>query len=295
MNKAIRSTIALLVVFNFISCQESELPLPPKDISQYITALEDGNTWVTAFEGEKNFPQVIDGDTVYCSRKLYMTNMINGDTIVDGKKRKLYHTYFHHTPTIEPGDTVYTSDRCPQIFPDAVYMCGSGDILYQTFYYEIDHPNRKNIYCNLMVYAHKAWETNPSIYYEDNYTIKMWGQFNSYFDKWDSDSIPIISLNLTCNDTFRYYKITNVSDIQLNDNKIRRKFRAEYKREKNNDAPGGFWGDVDYWIEGLGSIRHGINSCLGIQRVQPTNVNKVISFTSHGQVIYTAEEDDLLR
>ena len=49
---------------------------------------------------------------------------------------------------------------------------------------------------------------------------------------------------------------------------------------------------TSYWIEGIGSVKFGITLDRNYAfACKPTIFDKVVSFSTYGQVIYTAEEE----
>ena len=270
-------TMFTIVLSQLFSCKE---PLPPKDASEYITPLEDGNTWVIHLNRGFDFPQEINGDTTYAFRQVYMTNTIDGDTIVRGKKCKKVHAYLHHNPTVKEGDTVYTSVSCPQIFPGAFYIYGHENTITDSITY-YNYP--EDSYAILM--REVSFFFNPSCFYEENYVIKAILPYKTGGEVVYS-VFEVIDLNPVKGEKFGGYEIKDVSTITFADGKERRMIEVGAKNNHYNTYL------TSYWIEGIGSVKFGIT--LGRNYAfacQPTIFDKVVSFSTYGQVIYTAEEE----
>ena len=279
LKKTITLSITILAVALLYSCQE---PIPPKDMQEYITPLEDGNTWITHFHGTYKFFDIVDGDTIDFHRKLYMTNVIDGDTIINGIKCKLYHTYYHHNRTINDGDTVYTSHKCPQIFPNAVYICGVHENLsYDDIVENLNDPDYT--YAKLTYFAEKLNGDNPEFYYEEDFIINK-----IYSTDYGWRTVPIIALNVAKGDSIFDFKVEDVSSITLADGKERRYIKV------GTHSNGLVKHITHYWIEGIGATLDGINKMSESYIIfRPTIYDKVISFSTHGEEIYTAEDSDL--
>ena len=239
--------------------------LPPKDISEYISPLVDGNTWVM-YIGRMPIPQVVNGDTIYTFRKAYTTNLIDGDTIINGKECKKSHLYFHFNPTVQEGDTVYTSDKCPHIFPGAIYE------------YDDIYNDMRSIY--------KVTDNNPEHYYEEDFVIYCFME-GTYMGEEYCDSYPVINLNLSTGERFKdLWRVVGVSSITLSDGKERR--MMEVKPQNSHHCLGS---KTTYWIEGIGSVRYGISQPPATFMYKPAPYH-LIRFSTNGQVIYTSEEVD---
>ena len=252
--------------------------LPPKDISEYISPLVDGNTWVM-YIGRMPIPQVVNGDTIYTFRKAYTTNLIDGDTIINGKECKKFHLYFHFNPTVQEGDTVYTSDKCPHIFPGALYVCGN-DKAYNKL--QSDDNDIYNVLRGFFTY----WSYNPSYMYEEDFTIREISHYK-YMGKEETADWPIVNLNLSTGERFKdLWRVVGVSSITLSDGKERR--MMEVKPQNSHHCLGS---KTTYWIEGIGSVRYGISQPPATFMYKPAPYH-LIRFSTNGQVIYTSEEVD---
>ena len=130
MKQIFKTTLLLLSFVLLCGCEETLIPVPPKDASEYISPLEDGNKWVIKLTTKHVITEIVGNDTTISQRDVYMTQVIQGDSLFNGKICKKLYYYFHYKPTVGKGDTVYMGEKFPRIFPDAHYICSDKENLY---------------------------------------------------------------------------------------------------------------------------------------------------------------------
>ena len=281
MKQILRYTLAILSVAILLGCEKSltDIPVPPKDATEYISPLEDGNTWVFGLGPKHVITEIIGEDTIISERNMYMTQIIQGDSLFNGKICKKLYYYFHYNPTVGEGDTVYTEEKFPRIFPGAFYICTDAEGMHHKNYE--NYPD-DDIYIGFASYLYYGYYDIPILLHEENFVIS---EFVSVAYDTTIYETPIISLNLAKGDVFHRFEVTNVSSITLCDGKSRRVMEIIADRVTFPDKT-----YHTYWIEGIGCIVNGIN--LFESTVKPSIVIKLISFSTNGREIYTGVEGD---
>ena len=276
MKTLLKIGLTLLSIVLLCGCEEP-LPVPPKDASEYITPLEDGNRWVFELTVKHVITEIVGNDTTTSERDVYMTQIIQGDTLVNGAVCKKLYYYFHYKPTVSKGDTVYMGENSPRIFPDAYYICSDKENIY----YEdaLDYP--EDIFLQLAVRVYSRMYSSPILLYEKDFVI---AHLHREDDTWYE--FPVIALNITKGDLFRSFEVRNASSITMSDGKSRRvmQVRAEKVVVPNPKYY------TTYWIEGIGCIVNGINPTQTTTIYQPSIMLRLMSFSTNGQEIYTGAE-----
>ena len=282
MKQIFKTTLLLLSFVLLCGCEETLIPVPPKDASEYISPLEDGNKWVIKLTTKHVITEIVGNDTTTSQRDVYMTQVIQGDSLFNGKICKKLYYYFHYKPTVGKGDTVYMGEKFPRIFPDAHYICSDKENLY---YGNADeHPD--DVFIQLARQFYVSHYTSPVLLYEKDFVI--WQLFRGIPDADNIYETHIISLNLAAGDEFWFFETTNTSSIILCDGKERRVMRV---RAEKNFAPNPKY-YTTYWIEGIGCIVNGITPIQTETLFRPTSMEKLISFSTNGQEIYCGIEGD---
>ncbi len=279
MKTLLKIGLTLLSIVLLCGCEEAPIPVPPKDASEYITPLEDGNRWVFELTTKHYITEIVNNDTTTSKRNVYMTQIIQGDTLVNGAVCKKLYYYFHYKPTVSKGDTVYMGENSPRIFPDAYYICSNMENIYYTD--ESEYPD--DIFLQLAVRVYSRMYSSPILLYEKDFVI---AHLHREDDTWYE--YPFIALNITKGDLFSSFEVRNASSITMSDGKSRRvmQVRAEKVVVPNPKYY------TTYWIEGIGCIVNGINPTQDATIYLPTIIEKLISFSTNGQEIYTGVEGD---
>jgi hypothetical protein len=279
MKQIFKTTLLLLSFVLLCGCEETLIPIPPKDASEYISPLEDGNKWVFKLTTKHVITEIVGNDTTTSQRDVYMTQVIQGDSLFNGKICKKLYYYFHYKPTVGKGDTVYMGEKFPRIFPDAHYICSDKENLY---YGNADeHPD--DVFIRLAQQFYVAHYTSPVLLYEKDFVI---AHLHREDDTWYES--PVIALNITKGDLFRSFEVRNASSITMSDGKSRRVMQVRTERFV---APKPKY-YTTYWIEGIGCIVNGINPTQTRTIYQPSKMLRLVSFSTNGQEIYTDAEYD---
>ena len=131
-----------------------------------------------------------------------------------------------------------------------------------------------------------AHYTSPVLLYEKDFVI--WQLFRGIPDTDNIYETHIISLNLAKDDVFWFFETKNTSTIALCDGKERRVMQV--RAEKNFFPNPKYY--TTYWIEGIGCIVNGITPIQTETLFRPTSMEKLISFSTNGQEIYSGVEGD---
>lgn len=282
MKAVLKITLVLLSIVLLYSCEEPLMSVPPKDASEYITPLEDGNRWVFKLTTKHVITEIVGNDTTTSERDIYMTQIVQGDSLFNGKICKKLYYYFHYKPTVNKGDTVYKGAKFPRIFPDAFYICSDKENVY----YGNANEYPDDVFIQLARLFYVEHYTSPVLLCEKDFVI--WQLFRGIPDADNINEAHIISLNLATGDDFWLFETTNTSSITLCDGKERRVMQVRGERIFFPNPK--YY--TTYWIEGIGCIVNGISPLQTETLFRGTCMEKLISFSTQGQEIFTGVEGD---